>query len=334
MEKAQECMEQANKGMLGSNGEKLKIVIKDTPKTNSCSADTIEISVGSKGHRSHARKYESDIDCPTITHEVLHLLGLCDEYKESIIGIYVNSKTGDIKHSISLDNDEKKRLVADEGYEFKPAYNCRVIQGDNNVMSNPSARWRFVFGINEDQEIGDSLLTPAQFNSILYGGCSQKNKIFNECSQLAYMSSDSDKDQNCIEKRNRCESQNIHGIDKQEEIERLKKRIEFHARIRDRLNKQAGFIGDKSKLSGFKPELAIGLLPADSESKSLMQAANAEFEDLSDSAKAEISKKQQAIVNRYRKERLDYLNICIDFQNKTVDDLKRRLKGVKSWPDP
>ena len=317
LKKTQRCIRKANEGILGPNGEKLRIAIKEPLKTDTCKeVNTIQIRIGSEDMRSNASKYESDINCPVITHEVLHLLGLCDEYKESVIGSYVNSKTGDIKHSSSLDNDEKKRLAADEGYVFKPAFDCRVIQDNNNVMVNQDKRWEFVFGINEDQETGHSLLTPGQFNSILYGGCSQKNQLFNECSFLAYASSD--KIPGCMERKERCESQNIQGLDKQEEIERLKKRIEFHAKIRDHLNKQVAFIKDGGRLSGFKPEVSASSLSPDSRSKSTNTLA----------PPAEV------LGDRSQKKALDFLNMNIDFQNRDIDDLKRRLKGVKSWPDP
>ena len=224
MEKAQKCMKQANKGMLGPNEEKLRIVIKDTPKNDTCSvADTKKIFIGSEDHRSNSGKYESDIDCPTITHEILHLLGLCDEYKEASSGFYVNSKTGDIRPSRFLDKDEKKKLREDRDYEFKLAFDCRVTQDDNNIMSSQSLRWMYVFGIDGDKETDHSLLFPGQFNSILYGGCSRKNKIFNECSQLAYQSSVDNP--NCMEQKKQCESQNVHGLDKQKKIEEIKRRM-------------------------------------------------------------------------------------------------------------
>ena len=194
LKKTQRCMEQANKGMLGPNGEKLKIIIQQPVKQDesNCRNEIKEIKIVSKDRRSNAGEYEAGIDCSTITHEVLHLVGLCDEYKESATGSYANSKTGETisansEGEIFNSQGEKIEDLNLSDYEFKPAYDCRVIQGDNNVMSSHYARWRFVFGINEDQETEHSLLTPAQFNSILYGGCSQKNKIFNECSQLAYM---------------------------------------------------------------------------------------------------------------------------------------------------
>lgn len=38
------------------------------------------VTIGSPGTRSTVRSFASDISCDTIVHEVMHLLGLCDEY--------------------------------------------------------------------------------------------------------------------------------------------------------------------------------------------------------------------------------------------------------------
>ena len=185
-----------------------------------------------------------------------------------------------------------------------------------------------------------SLLTPGQFNSILYGGCSQKNKIFNECSQLAYQSSVKNPD--CIEKRNQCESQNIHGLDKQEEIERLKKRIETKRGILvDFLNERADFVKSARKSSNLpsfnymkaarrllKPQPANRISQDDSHQKEL---APLNFQ-------IELQKQNRALddlnLDDLQQKKLHYLDSYIDSYNKTLDDLKRRLKGVKSWPNP
>ena len=83
MNRVQKCMEQASQKMLGPNGEQVQIVINKPKKIKeACNNSNVKkIKIGSSAYRSHSKKYEADIDCPTITHEVLHLLGLCDEYE-------------------------------------------------------------------------------------------------------------------------------------------------------------------------------------------------------------------------------------------------------------
>ena len=83
MRKVQQCIDKANTKMLGPNGEKVKISISDRQnKQNTCKSAK-EIKIVSSHNRSNAGNYASDIDCPAITHEVLHLLGLCDEYQDN-----------------------------------------------------------------------------------------------------------------------------------------------------------------------------------------------------------------------------------------------------------
>lgn len=220
MSYVQKCMKKANTKMLGPNGEKLNIVISKASETDTCSAaDTKNILIGSRDLRSNSGKYKSDINCPTITHEILHLLGLCDEYQESSKGFYVDSRTGEVKGETSDFNKEKS--VNDKDHEFKPAYDCRVTHPDS-IMSHQFERWFFAFNSFYSDR---SLLDPGHFNSILYGHCLEKNKTFNECSQLAYKSSVKEKE--CLEKKSQCESQNILGRNKQEEIEDIRKELYY-----------------------------------------------------------------------------------------------------------
>ena len=203
MKKAQECMQKANTKMLGPNGEQLKIVLKSPKENDPCQGrNTKKIKIGSTVQRSHAGKYASDIDCPTITHEVLHLTGLCDEYKETQLGYYVNSQTGEVKGKPQKEDKlNPPALSPNTNYDFKPAYDCRVSQ-PNSIMSNQYERWHNVFDKGENS----SLLHSGQFNRLLYGTCEEKNKVFNECTQLAYQSSVKEPD--CLSKKAMCEKQN------------------------------------------------------------------------------------------------------------------------------
>ena len=214
MKRVQECISTANEKILGPNGEKLKIVIQDsTQQTNSrCENQSKEIKIGSKEHRSNAGKYEANIDCPTITHEVLHLLGLCDEYKEP------------------------------------GKYDCRIVT-TNSIMANQHERWDNVFEKGEN----NSLLTPGQFNAILYGSCEKKNQIFNQCAQLAYR--DANKKSSCMERKQQCETQNTQGLGKEEEMKRVRREIEENERalaIAERLNLEKSVEALNEKLNSLR----------------------------------------------------------------------------------
>ena len=198
LNKVQQCMDTANQKLLGPNGEKLKIII-NGPKENenqTCKkGDTIDISIKSQNYRSDHRNYESDIKCPAITHEVLHLLGLCDEYKEKKRGHYIDPETG---QKIPPSQIKKYQSSSSTPYEFKTAYDCRMVT-TNSIMADHRERWDNVF----KEEKNNSLLTEDQFNAILYGPCEEKNKLFNECSKLAYQSSIDHPD--CLAKKQQCE---------------------------------------------------------------------------------------------------------------------------------
>ena len=215
MNKVRECVAEANDKILGPNGEQLKVVIHESKEECKDKAAK-EIKIGAADHRSNSEKYDSDIDCPTITHEVLHLLNLCDEYVEKKKGFYVDSETGEVMTEILDRMEDNKELMEDERYAFKLAYNCRAITGDS-MMFNEDNKWVNVFREGTDE----SLVTPGQFNAILYGTCEEKNKLFNECSQLAYKNSIDTSEMDCIEKKRQCEEQNFLGVDKQKEMKKI-----------------------------------------------------------------------------------------------------------------
>ena len=250
------CLQQANKKMLGPQGEKLNIIINpaqsqsatelirrqgiltrgflnkmDSSTQGSTCAKNLgtKIFIRSKDFRSSSTNYEADIDCPTVTHEILHLLGLCDEYGEKISGYYVDSQTGKI-----LSPDEKKSRD-ESGYKFQPFYPCRLIQF-NSIMASQYEKWYNVF-----KGHGQSLLDPGHFKSILYGSCLEKNQNFNKCSQLAYQKYQ--ENQNCQKEQEECERQNILGRDRTEEIKLLLERLQDIEKNKEIISENIFYLG-------------------------------------------------------------------------------------------
>lgn len=83
-QRIQSCIKDVTPYLKGPGGEQLQLSIvspQDTARMPINQRPPMNrVSIQSAGGRSHSSSYEADIDCPTITHEVLHLLGLCDEY--------------------------------------------------------------------------------------------------------------------------------------------------------------------------------------------------------------------------------------------------------------
>ncbi|MFP5491961.1 MAG: hypothetical protein ACLGG0_10695 [Bacteriovoracia bacterium] len=102
------CMAAANQSMKGPNGEVVDFNILSVSENKKLPMNkrppVSEISIQPAGARSHSRAYAADITCSTIVHEVLHLLGLCDEYE-----------------------------AKDDGYE------CRAVPSFDSIMKNHTA---------------------------------------------------------------------------------------------------------------------------------------------------------------------------------------------------
>lgn len=86
MARAKNCLSIASPHMKGPNGEKLEMTVLTPSEIEELPKDQrpkpYDISIEGPNFGTNAASYEDDIDCSTITHEMLHLLGLCDEYKE------------------------------------------------------------------------------------------------------------------------------------------------------------------------------------------------------------------------------------------------------------
>ena len=300
MAKTQQCLKKANTKMLGPNGEKLNFDIQPPPQNRDsvCAKDIIPISIVSANRRSTMSKYASDINCSTITHEILHLTGLCDEYKERKTGFYVDPSTGNIARGKTAQNDN---------YEFKPAYDCRVVTiPPPSIMANDEAKWNAVF-----KRGNASLLNSGQFNAILYGSCKAKNESFNRCSQLAYQNSH--ENPSCIEQKKQCLEQNAMGINKSDII----------WQITDEIKKLKNVL-ERAKRLIRTHELSMDALSA--------------MLKIEGEARGKDSDQIEDIINRNRgvlkhKENISYYNRQLAENEAKISELQERLETAKNWPD-
>lgn len=83
------CMRQMSPYMRGPRGEKLEILLledKDLrrmPMLPKLEVSRISVTKQPEGYRGNSRNFGTNFDCITVGHEILHHLGLCDEYPET-----------------------------------------------------------------------------------------------------------------------------------------------------------------------------------------------------------------------------------------------------------
>ena len=134
------------------------------------------------------------MSCAAITHEILHVLGLWDEYLEQ---------------------------------NREPNHDCRVVQ-KNTMLSDYGMQWNNVFSDKRDDSVLEpSLLYPSHFQSILYGNCSLRNdvKLYRRCSRLSYQIS-SYNNSACLAEKAYCDRQNVIGRDKVVEQQRINDEVQ------------------------------------------------------------------------------------------------------------
>jgi hypothetical protein len=86
MARAKGCLNTASLALKGPNGEKLQFSVLTPDEVESLPKEErpepYNVTIEPVGFGTNAGAYAQDSGCPTITHEMLHLLGLCDEYGE------------------------------------------------------------------------------------------------------------------------------------------------------------------------------------------------------------------------------------------------------------
>lgn len=172
--KVQRCLNKYNPYLQGPDGESLKIKL-------SAQAPRVVINVQEALERIESNVYSDKMQCPAVLHEVLHLLGLADEYKETQVGYSMNKVTGALE-------------LVWEGAEI-PAYDCRAMGPEDSVMNTETLAVEEVLSKNRSTK--KSLLAPGEFKVITDPFCESKNSKYNECVRFAYDTSLAHEDKKC-----------------------------------------------------------------------------------------------------------------------------------------
>jgi len=175
------CFKKANKRLIGPADKKIILKL-----THDSAIPSVPINVKPADYRSDSGNWEADIDCATVTHEVMHLLGLVDEYPEKWIGNVYNPHTGAITE---VDNKRDAH-----GNPYQTAVDCRVLGPDDSLMSN---QWEAFSRASSIFRSRHGVLHTAHFNAIAYPGCSVTNRLYYLCSRYAYETSGSHYGQGC-----------------------------------------------------------------------------------------------------------------------------------------
>jgi hypothetical protein len=165
-EEMKKCLASMNPKLVDAGGTKIELRINDKfmePTHFNGESNFIEIGprkFNGEGHLTRASKrvYTSNIDCSTMIHELMHNLGLCDEYAE---------------HSFAK---------PDSAGTPRRLYNCRALGPKGSVMNNSALS---LAGLTKGPPI-----KPAHIRAIIFGGCESRNKLYYSCAKHAYTTAD------------------------------------------------------------------------------------------------------------------------------------------------
>ncbi len=86
LSRSQKCLALAAPHMKGPDGKTIEMVVLPPNEISKLPNDErpqeYQVKIEAPGFGTNAAAYAENVDCGVITHEMLHLMGLCDEYKE------------------------------------------------------------------------------------------------------------------------------------------------------------------------------------------------------------------------------------------------------------
>ena len=160
------CFGHFNKKLYDGYYRKINLKVWDKELHSSIKAPPkVKIKIVSSLARSNSRNYASNASCSTIVHEVLHILGLPDEYREKVSNWNPNILGRMFR---PLVNDRHGKL----------AFNCRSMGKGASIMANP----------HNTQYYRRNIFSK-HIDVILYPNCTKKNETFYKCAKNAYRTS-------------------------------------------------------------------------------------------------------------------------------------------------
>ena len=160
----------------------------------------------SRRARADSRNWDVDEECGTITHEVMHLLGLCDEYREQVRGYVTDTETGQVRQV-----EDIREEALDKDDTFQAEYQCRATAPLVGLdVQSPPARFERAHrphdaGSSERADF-DTLLWPGHWNVLIYPNCEAFNQDYFTCAELAYWRTPGGREEHCPERPPECTS--------------------------------------------------------------------------------------------------------------------------------
>lgn len=127
--------------------------LRDEPTDKRKRKRTTTIYLNKENKRANSLEWNpNDIDCATITHELLHHLGLLDEYEERVTGYFTDPATGEVVKPLPYDptaigagTGTSTTTSSGPGPSGSPApifhnaYSCRTLAPETSVMNDQRA---------------------------------------------------------------------------------------------------------------------------------------------------------------------------------------------------
>ncbi|NUM88327.1 MAG: hypothetical protein HUU37_03900, partial [Bdellovibrionales bacterium] len=130
------CLRHAGRALTGPGGETLSITAQ-SPGSHTDSPPRSLIRIQSGVERESSHEWSETTPCPVILHEVMHLMGLCDEYRER--------STGYVLLRDPMTGKEARKRV--EKNAQIPIFDCRSLGPADSLMADQTAAYTATFPV-------------------------------------------------------------------------------------------------------------------------------------------------------------------------------------------
>lgn len=132
-EKIDKCLSLVNPYFLGPDSQKLSLSVQPN-QSKTVNLDSNIITIRENFKELSSAEFTSEMECPAVVHELLHLVGLVDEYPEKREG-YIRNPDGTLR-------------TVGNGENFETAlFNCRSIGPESSIMHSANEAFRIMQGI-------------------------------------------------------------------------------------------------------------------------------------------------------------------------------------------
>ncbi|MGH1468468.1 MAG: hypothetical protein ACRBBP_06275 [Bdellovibrionales bacterium] len=197
VEKTNRCFRESDGLLKSSDGTELRLFLDASAPSNRVRAVNYEV-------RHNSEQWGADIDCPTLIHEAMHLLGLVDGYKEQVreglecrhiepMTSVMSSTTLPLNQRLDIFQCDypnaqsmHEKIFNEHICTRQPSRSSVIWEGNNYLLNSYNSSEKNRERYSQLLTKSSFTLSPAQTRLITKPFCDEENQKYLTCSENAY----------------------------------------------------------------------------------------------------------------------------------------------------